>query len=371
MKSKILYLITDLNVGGAEEFLLLTLKNINRQKFHPYVCCLYGGKLEREIENLGVKVINLKMKNKFDIFVLFKLYSLLRKEKFNIVHTHLFHANIIGRVIARLVNVPIVVSTQHYAFSYNGRLGMFLEKVTAPLTDRIIVVSEAARKFCINQEGIPAEKLQLIYNGIDINMKDMPDDVEELKTYLSLNNNFVIGCVGRFVEVKGHQYLLKAIKEVTDIYPKIKLLLVGRGSLKEKLTAFASELGIAKLVIFLDERRNVAQILNLLDLCVLPSLQEGLSITLLEALAMGRPCIATAVGGNREVIVDGESGILVRPRDDKALAEAIISLLNDRQKASALGSNGRLRVKEHFNIKQSVTGTQSLYELLVEKCEKR
>ena len=368
---KILYFITSLNIGGAEELLLLTIKNLNRHKFRPIVCYLYGERLEKEIENLGVKVINLKMKNKFDISVLFKLYSLIKKGRFNIIHTHLFHANIIGRIMARLLNVPVIISTQHYSFAYNGKLGMFLEKITAPLADRIIAVSEAAKRYCTDEEGILPEKLQLIYNGVDLSMKDRINGKSDLRTQFSLNNNFVIGNIGRFAEVKGHRYLLMAVAEIIKKISNIKLVFVGYGPLKRKIIRLTNALDISKNVILIDSRRDIPQILDLFDLYVLPSLQEGLSITLLEALAMGKPSIATAVGGNPEVIINGESGILIQPKDHQALAEAIINLLNDREKANALGLNGRLRVKERFDIKRTVSETESLYEHLMKNCKKQ
>ncbi len=363
---KILYLITDLGIGGAEQLLLLTLKNLNRQKYIPTVCCFYRGQLADEIEDLGIKVIDLKMGNKFNILSLLRLYPLLKKGKFDIVHTHLFHANIVGRIMARLCGVPVVISTLHYAFSYNGNLGIFLERLTARLADRIIVVSGAAKRFCIKEIGIPQDKIRLIYNGIDVDMgKSILTDKSAIRTQLSLNNDFILGCVGRFNEVKGHYYLIKAAAEVIKVYGKIKVLLIGSGPLGKYLRAVADKMGISGHIIFLDNRRDIPQVLDSLDLYILPSLQEGLSITLLEALAMGKPVIATAVGGNPEVIVDGQSGLLIPPKDYRALAEAIISLLNNREKAKDLGLRAMERVSEKFNIKNTVRETESLYETVM------
>lgn len=368
---KILYLITDLNIGGAEQLLLLMLKNLNRQKYDPTVCCFYAGELAGEIKSLGIRVIDLKMESKLDLLVLFKLLNLLKKEKFDIVHTHLFHANIAGRLIARLCGVPIVISTLHYAFSYNGKFGILLERLTARLADKIIVVSGAVKKFCLNEICIPENKLQFIYNGVDLDMnKKVLTSSARLKEQLSLNNEFIIGCIGRFDKVKGHAYLLKAVAEITKVYTEIKILLAGAGSLENQLRDLADELGISKYIIFLKNRRDIPQILDLFDVYVLPSLQEGLSITLLEAISMGKPSVVTAVGGNPEVIVDGESGMLVPPKDHRIMAEVIIRLLENKSMAEQLGANARLRAMEKFDIKENVYKTESLYNYLLEKSGK-
>lgn len=363
---KVLYFITELDIGGAEQLLLLTLKNINRQKFAPTVCCFYGGDLAGEIEKLGIRVIDLKIRNKFVLSSLFRLYNLLKKEKFDIVHTHLFHANIIGRIAARLCRVPVVISTHHYAFNYNGPLGIFWERLTAGLADRVIVVSEAARRFYLNQVNSLKDKLVLIYNGIDLRQDSQSHRVN-LRQQLSLNNDFVIGCIGRFAPVKGQDYLLRAAGDIIKTGRKIKVLLVGSGALEGHLKKIARDLGISEQVIFLESRRDVPAVLEALDLYIQPSLQEGLSIIILEALAMEKPTIASAVGGNAEVIINGESGILVPPRDHKALAEAIINLFENKTLARQLGVNGRLRVKEKFDIKENIRQTESLYEYLIEK----
>lgn len=369
---KILYFITSLDMGGAEQLLLLTLKNLNRQRFKPFVCCLYAGKLANEIEGLGIEVIDLKIKNKLDLSILFKFYNLLKKEKFDIVHTHLFHSNIIGRIMARLCHVPIVISTLHYAFSYNGNFGIILERLTAKLADRIIVVSDAVRNFCINEIKIPQERLQLIYNGVDLNILDeVFINLPSLREELSLNNDFLVGCIGRFAEVKGQRYLLKAIAEVIKVHNKIKFLLIGSGPLEKELRDLTKALGISDNIIFLDSRRDIPQMMHSVDLYVVPSLQEGLSITLLEALAMEKPTIATTVGGNPEVIIHEESGILIPPKDHKAIAKSIIRLFENKDKAKELGIKGRLRVIERFNIKENVSKTQSLYENLIEEQKER
>lgn len=369
---KILYFITTLDIGGAEQLLLSILRGLNKREYEPMVCCLYGGELAKEIKNLGIKVIDLKVKNKFNLMYLFKLYKFLKKEKFDIVHTHLFHANIIGRIMARLSKVPIVVSTQHYAFKYNGKAGVYLEKLTTKLSNRIVAVSDAAKKFYINEVGVSPDRITLIYNGVDLDiLKVTLTDKLSLREQLSLNTDFILGCIGSFSKFKGHIYLLKAITEVIKVHKNIKLLLVGSGLLEKYLMKVTKDLGISKNVIFLHRRRDIPRILTSFDICILPSLQEGLSIILLEAMAMGKPVIATAVGGNSEVIIHGKNGLLIPPSDYRAIADAIIDLIRDDNKARQLAANARLTVTERFNIKENIYKTESLYEELIDSYKKK
>lgn len=368
---KILYFITGLDIGGAEQLLFLTLKNLDREKYLPSVVCFYRGVLACEIEQLGIEVIDLKAKSKFDFLAICRLFRLLKKEEIDIMHTHLFHANIIGRIVGRLCKVPIIVSTHHYAFSYNGKIGILLEKITQRLSDKIITVSEAAKIFYLKEIGIVQDRLTLIYNGIDTDIdKEAVFGTSDLRNELLLNNNFIVGCVGRFAEMKGQEYLIRATAGVIKEGYKIKLLLVGYGALKTHLKKLADTLGITREVIFLEARRDIPQIINTFDIYVSSSLQEGLSITLLEALAMGKPTIATAVGGNTEVILHGQSGILIPPRDNKALVEAIVNLIEDKKKAGQLGINGRQRVLDTFNIKDKVKETELLYDSLIREARR-
>ncbi len=368
---KILYFITGLEIGGAEQLLLSIIKNLNKERYNPYVCCFYRGKLANEIESLGIKIYDFQVKSKFDFSVFIKLYFLLKKEKPQILHTHLFHATILGRIVGVLAGIPVIISTQHYSSGFHGRIGMVLEKITSHFAHRIIAVSNSAKEFCVNQEGILAKKIQVIYNGIEVNTALEKKENLDLKKKFGLNGNIIVGCVGRFVKIKGYEYLLYAAPEIVKYFPDVKFILLGYGPLKYKLKKLADALSISDRVVFLGPDIEVNDILSILDVYVLPSLSEGLSITLLEAMSIGIPVIATAAGGNSEVIIHDESGILISPRDYKALAGAVINLIGNNEKAKRLGNNGRLRVVELFNIKENVRKTELLYEELVDEFNRK
>jgi len=363
---KIFYFITDLGIGGAEKLLVSILSKLDKNKYLPVVCCLYGGELLNRIRELNIKVIDLKVKSKLDFSALLKLYCLLKQEGPDIIHTHLFHATIIGRIIARFAGVPIIISTQHYSSSFHGRLGMLADKLTAPLTDQIIAVSGAVKKFCVEEEGITSTKVRIIYNGIDLNSNSHDKGGLDLKKQLFLGNEPIIGTVGRFVEIKGYKYLFYAAKDIIKQYPNVKFILLGYGPLKNKLTKLTIELGLSDKVIFLDPAIKVTDFLSILDVYVLPSLSEGLSITLLEAMAMSKPVVVTNVGGNPEVVKDCETGLMVPARDPNSLSKAIISILKDRNFALKMALNARRRVEEKFNIDNMIMDTELVYDSLVD-----
>lgn len=364
MAIKILYFITDLGIGGAERILFSMLNKMDKARYLPVVCCLYGGELVDKIKELNIRVVDLKARTKLDVSVFFKLYYLLKKEKPDIVHTHLFHANLIGRLVAKLAGTKIIVSTQHYSASYYGRIGILSDRFTAFLTDQIIAVSEAAKRFCVEEEGIPKRKIKVIYNGIDLDVIDGEKSGHELRRRLSLGQGPIIGCLGRFVEVKGYKYLFYAASDIVKHYPAAKFIILGHGPLKHELMELVNKLGLSNQVIFIDSDTEANAFLSILDIYVLPSLSEGLSVALLEAMAMSKPVVVTKVGGNPEVVIDSENGLLVPPRDPSSLSKAIISILKDDNFRFKIASNARRRIEEKFNIDTMVKDTELVYSSL-------
>lgn len=361
---KILFFITDLGIGGAERLLLAILEKLDRKKYYPVVCCFYGGEVLKQIEALNIKVINLKVKNKLDFTFFWKFFFVLKREKPRIIHTHLFHANIVGRLVARLAGVPVVISTQHYSSNFHGYFGILLDRLTAPLTDRIIAVSEAAKMFCVKQEYIEAKKISVVYNGVELDSINRQVNSKELPNQPSLRDGPIIGSAGRFVAIKGFEYLFYAIPEVIVRYPGAKFFILGYGPLKQHLIELANKLHISDKVKFMSPQTEVCEFLSLLDVYVLPSLSEGLSITLLEAMAMEKHIVATNVGGNSEVIIDGETGLLVPAQNPNAISRAIIYLLENKPHAIQMGIRAKKQVENRFNINRMLKDTELIYDSL-------
>ena len=365
----VLYLTTGLNVGGAEKALSRTVALLDRKSYNPIVCSLLErGPVAGEIEENGVQVFSLGARTKADLAIIPKLFHLLREEKIHIIHSYLFHPNLLGRLVGRFAGIPIVISSER-GMGTEGRLRLMLNRLTAPLVDKIIAVCEAVRNFAIKEIGISPDRLVTIYNGVDLSeySKDPNSGrTEEIKRELGIAlAHKVVGTVGHLEPEKGCEYLLQAAPQVSAQDGKVTFLLVGDGSQRAKLENLAEDLGISSNVIFMGYRNDIPRILSVMDIFVLPSLYEGLPNALLEAMAACRPVVATQVGGIPEVVVEGETGFLVPPRNSEALADAIGMMLRDKERAAQMGLAGRKRVERFFSAETMVAKTEELYEGLI------
>ena len=359
---RIVYLITELNLGGAERALARAVAGLSRDRYNPLVVCLFDpGIVADQIRASGVQVIDLRAKGKWDLSVAWRLYRLLRRERPTILHTWMFHANVPGRLLGRLAGVPIIISSER-TMGQESRWRYRLNRITAPLTDRVVCVSQQVADFVVQEVGIPQCKVVVIPNGIDLrNFKYLPAK-RQARAALGLPYELaLIGTVARLNPVKRLDVLLQALASVNGVCAVI----IGDGPERARLEALRKQLGLVERVRFVGQQSNVPEWLAAMDLFVLPSDWEGMSNALLEAMAVGLPVVATAVGGTPEVVVDGVTGLLVPPRDPEALAEAIIALLQDRERAEAMGRTGQERVERYFTVERMVQKTEALYEELI------
>ena len=313
-KTKILYLITGLHVGGAEMVLYRLLKKLNREKYEPVVVSIIPivGIGER-IEEEGIKILSLNAKFKCNPLIIWRVISIIKKEKPQILHSFLFHANFLGRVIGKLRNVPIIISSIHNEY-FGGILREKLLKWTDRFCNITTIVSKGAAERMIDLKVVSKNKLKVIYNGIDL--ENFPFRKLEARTKIrkELNieeNKKILISVGRLHEAKGCPYLIKAMKILKEKYPHILLIVLGEGPEGKKIEEQIKELKLEKNILLLGQKENISEYLNASDVFVMPSLWEGLPIALLEAMACGLPVVATRVGGVPEVVEDGKSSFLV------------------------------------------------------------
>jgi glycosyltransferase involved in cell wall biosynthesis len=362
MAISILYLITELSTGGAQSALLRLLKGLDRQRYTPFAACHYNGDgaVAEEIRAIGVPVFDAQMRYKADLLALLRLYLHIRRIRPTILHTSLFHANLPGRVLGRLAGVPIVICSER-TMAMESEWRYRLNRWTIGLVDRVIAVSVNVRDFCVSHIGLPAEKLVVIPNGVELPAEPLtsPEAVRaELELPLA---GPVIGTVSRLNPVKGVDFLIQALAQVDGG----TLVVIGDGPKRAMLEILASYLGVAGRIHWLGHRRDVPHLLPALDVFVQPSLHEGLPNAVLEAMAAGLPVVATAVGGTPEVVVDGITGLLVPPSDPDTLAQAITILLRDSGLRHKMARAGRERVAKHFAVKRMVEQTEQLYEQLL------
>ncbi len=365
---RIIYLITDLDVGGAENSLYQLVTHLNRKKFSPVVYSLTGeGKIAEKLRGKGIEVSCLGARNKFDITVFFKLIKLLRNKKPHILHTYLFHANFVGRIAGWISCIPIIISAVRVAEEERPH-HLYLDMLTQWMVDKEVCVSKEVEKFMRTKAKISSSKLMTVYNGIDLSCFHSLQDEEKNKKReeLSISKfNSVLGTIARLTTQKGLAYLLKAFQLILKSSPDCCLLIVGKGPQKQKLEKLSEELGITSSVKFLGFREDAIGIINTMDVFILPSLWEGMPNVILEAYALGKPVVATRVGGAEEIIKHGDTGFLVPPRDCKSLARSIKLLLENSKIREEFGTKGKELVNNNFSLDRMVKDTEKLYEELI------
>ncbi|SLM50193.1 Glycosyl transferase, group 1 [Nitrospira japonica] len=287
--------------------------------------------------------------------------KLVRTQRIDLIHAHEFSAIVCGWVIARLAGIPFV-GTVHGKNYFWERARRRLAYRVISGSGRLVAVSQDLRQFVMEKVGLSSERIDLIYNGVESGARVSNDEARQARAELGLApDNVVIGAIGSLYPVKGHQFLLEAMPAVLVRYPHTVLLVMGRGELEDTLKEQAKRLGLEGSVRFLGMRNDIPKLLGTLDVFVLPSLSEGLSLALLEAMAAGIPAVATKVGGNAELVVEGETGVLVPSQDAAALSKALCSLLDNRETRERFGRSAVARVEQRFSAGLMAKNYQRLY----------
>jgi glycosyltransferase involved in cell wall biosynthesis len=347
-----------------------------QEGYQVWVLCL-SREVSRRFSEVGAKVVTSRYWrreiNPLDALAFYELFKLCRREKFDIVHTHTSKGGFLGRIAARLAGVPIVIHTVH-GFSFNEltpwwttAFYVYLERLASRFCDTMISVTNQHRLMAIEKRMASPDTIVTIHNGIDLSRFEGVTATESMRRELSLAREAtLIGTVGRLTPQKGQTYLLKAMPRVVRKHPQTQLVFVGDGPQEAELKDLAVELGVADHCRFLGFRRDVPELLACLNIFVQPSPREGLSITLLEAMAARRPVIATNITGNREVVDDGIDGVLCQPMNSTALAKALIDLIENPKKARLLGKRAREKVEQHFEEQMMLKQTLELYRAQIE-----
>jgi L-malate glycosyltransferase len=366
--ARVLHLITRLPVGGAERMLIDIARGLNPQRFASIVCCIQDrGELAAQLDAAGIPVHALgRMRTKrFDWGAIRALVRLMREQRIDLVHSHLYHANLYGRLAARFAQVP-AIATVHNTYVRRKFHRELLNRWLAGASARLIAVSEDVRSDLMKYDRIPAQKIAVIPNGIDVGRVDTALTRGEARERLGLaEETIALGCVARLEEQKGHRFLLEALRMLNDPRhgaPRFRALLVGDGRLRAELEQRAGALGVAEWTQFLGTRHDVPEILKALDLCVMPSLWEGLSVAMLEAMAAGLPLVISDVSGVSQVIGDNRYGLKVPAGDARALADAIAGLAADPARRRALGAAARERVLARFSAQAMLASLSRLYD---------
>ena len=383
--NKILHIITRLDMGGSAQNTLLTCLHLSREYEMILVCGISQESnmtdsertaVERQLEEAkrcGVKVVTVpslvrRISPISDILALYDLTRLIHKEKPDVVHTHTSKAGILGRLAARIAGVPTIVHTPHghVFFGHFGpmvsRIFLWIEKLFAPLTDRIVALTSGESRDYIDLNVYPSEKLVTIHSGVDVEkFSQVPDGAVEKKRSIGLSQDgLVVGFIGWLLPIKGPMHLIRAMAKVWQAHEDTNLLFIGKGDLDVELRAEAMKISANGKINFLGWRSDIDEIMPIMDILVLPSLNEGMGRVLVEAMAAGKPIVASSVGGIPDLVQHNHNGLLVPPGDEKALAEAILEIINNPAKAKMMGEHGRALCHQ-FSLEAMVKEIDALY----------
>jgi glycosyltransferase involved in cell wall biosynthesis len=372
----ILFYTDSSTFGGAERYIYTLIKELNSESYSLSIALPSvegANKPKEKLKTLGIEIKNIKpIKNRFDILNFIRQIRFFKNNKADIIHFNLpnpYHSQF-SILASKIAGVKSVVVTHHLPVllkeaSWKGRL---LERLLVRCINKVITVSNSSKRIIIEKLPFQEDRVVVIHNGIDVNY-NRKFDSSSLKENLGIGEtDLVVGTVGRLTEQKGYIYLLKAAVRIKKEVRNVKLLIVGEGSMEKELKRYSLNLGLERDVIFTGFQEDVYKILNIMDVFVLSSLYEGFPFVILEAMIMKKPVVATEVDGIPEVVINGNTGILVPPKDPEKLAKAVISLLVDREKAKNMGNKGFKRVKDCFSKQIMVEKTENLYkELLSQK----
>jgi len=371
MKKNVLQFIGSFHQGGSErQAVQLTRLLREDNTFNVSIATLDNdGVLRDEVEKIGfTEIPEFKLTSFYNInFVkqLLKCANLLRERKIEIIHTHDFYTNVFGMLASQIFRVSLAIASKRETGGMRSKMQKRIERLAFRQANAIVVNSEAVKKYLIS-EGIPAEKLKVIYNGLDLERltpktTDRKTICAELGLPTDENIKFITLVANLRHKVKNQPMFLRAAQKVLQKFPNAHFVLAGEGDLREELENLAKELKIAENTNFIGRCRQVPELLSVSFAGVLTSFNEGFSNSILEYMAAKLPVVATNVGGASEAIIENETGFLVESDDDEAMANRLIELLEDEEKARKFGAKGRELVEEKFSCAAQLENTLKLY----------
>jgi len=366
-KIRILHIIESLGPGGAERALLTNLTYLDKDKFYNVAVYLYNDEFFlSDLKEIGVKAYSLNLKNIYQPFTAInRIVKIIKSEKIDIVHTNLFGADIYGRIAANLAGAPHVITTLHnlgYKRSSVFNKRKILDIVTSRLSGcSFIAVSNAVKRSTEQQVGIKG--IKVICNSIDIDKFAPLDEKERISIRNRLGikkDTYLLTDVGRLDFDKGHNLLLEALASEKLKSNDFMLLLIGDGPAEKNLKDLCMKLGIQEKVKFLGRRKDIRDIVGCSDLFILPAINEGFGIVILEAMALKIPCVASDIDGIKEIIDNDVNGILAQPAPS-ALSDAISRVIKDENKKTKITNSAYIKVTNNFNVKGNIKKLEDIY----------
>jgi len=353
---------THFNVGGISNY-ILTLSKALKSKGLEVVVASSGGDLEAELDRYGIPHRKLDIRTKFEfgpkvLKSAFRLSRIVKDEGVDLIHAHTRVSQVASLIASRMARVPFITTCHGY---FRKRLRGIIDTWGA----QVVAISDAVKSHLIDDLGVDGDRIALIYSGVDASRfseYDATGRLNEIRAELGLKDTPVIGTIGRLSSVKGHKFFIEAMKDILAKRPDAQAILLGSGEELPRLKKLAESLGVAGSVHFYDSCANTPRFLSVMDVFVFPSVKEGLGIALLEALASGRACVASRIGGIGDIIKDGYNGMLVDAGDSKAISDAVLRLLSDSSLRNEMGRRGKALVSERFTLDGMARNMMKLYE---------
>lgn len=363
----ILHLTFDMRIGGTEQVIKNLIFGADSMRFTMSVLCIESplGPFADDLLAMNIPIHSLARKPGFDISLIGKIRQHIIEHKIDIIHCHQYTPYVYGLLGALLTSAKVVF-TEHGRFypdstTWKRRLiNPILHKFTAATT----AISAATRDALVDYEFIPHDDIHVIYNGI-IGVAAEPPQINALRETFGLSPDCILfGTIARLDPIKNHSMMLRAFKRVIDAGTNAKLMIVGDGDERANVDSLIDELGLAEYVIMTGYEPKPHNHLALMDIYLLPSLSEGTSMTLLEAMSLGKTCIVTNAGGNPEIVLHDETGLVTPNDDEQAYAQAMIMLANNTQQQDTFSKAAKIRFEQTFSIKHMVQAYQALYSQL-------
>lgn len=368
----ILYMIPLLlGYAGTEKHLLSIVSNIDGSRFIPHVCYFLGSnKIISKFQEKNVSYIYLRMDKIYGykaIKNMFKIAKYIKENRIKILQTFHPNADLYGPMVGWISGVPIVISSRR-DLGLN-RKNIVVQKGINHLVQRMIVPSKAVKQVVLEKEGVSEAKVEVIYNGIDIEYFKPDGRKSSYRNQIGFqDSHFIITIISNLHKIKGVEYFIRAASLISQEIPESRFIIIGGGKEKDFLKRLAVQLGVFENIIFPGNIGNIKDYLAGSDVYVCSSLSEGFSNSILEAMAMGLPVVATDVGGNQEAVMDKGSGFLVPPQNYQSIANRVVGLYRNRGLMSQMGAKGRTIVEERFNLGRMIKEHEELYMELIHEC---
>jgi len=354
--------------------LLNIVNHLDKNKYHSIVALLKTGWLYQELKKSSISTVLLSSLRSYDLSFLFGLWLKMKERRIDLIHSHLPDVNLYSCLAGFAAGVPRVTT-------YHGSLTEPRKRISphnlkyfliGRLSTKIVAVSDCLKNDLVQTAQFPPRKLKTIYNGVDWKRFDLSSDSLAKRKELNINpDEKVVGMVANLRPAKGYHYFIRAAAIIAKSIPKVRFLVIGEeeDKLRERITKEINALGLTDKVILLGFREDVPELLRILNVFVLSSISEGLSIATIEAMAAGVPVVVTESGGPQEIVVEGKTGFLVPPKDEKSLAEKALLLLKNGKLATSMGKDAQAQVRAKFSIDTMIRNYQTVYQECLNKGE--